>query len=57
MTQVVVMQRKTPEHSSVLVESEAKNPLSTYRNKGWEEFAGLSWLLLEEPDKYGLESI
>ena len=57
MTQVVVMQRHTPDQSSVLVGSEAQNPLPTSSNKNWEDIAGLSWLILEEFDKYGLDPI
>ena len=57
MTQVVVMQRQTPDQSSVLVGSEAKNPLPTSRNRSWEEIAGLSWLIIEDPDKYGIDII
>lgn len=55
MTQVVVMQRQTPSLSSVLLGSETKNPLPTSSKRSWEDLAGLSWLILEDLDKYGLD--
>ena len=57
MTQVVMMQRQTPDQSSVLVGSEAKNPLPTSKNRNWEDVAGLSWLIIEDQDKYGIDTI
>lgn len=55
MTQVVVMQKLTPSKSSFLVGSEAKNPLPARSNLSWEDLAGLSWLILENHNKYGLD--
>ena len=50
MTQVVLFNsRQTTDKSSFLVESEAKNPLLTINKKPWTDFAGLSWIFLDDP--------
>jgi len=50
MTQVVMLQRQTPEQSSALMGSEAKNPLPINGYGSWEDVAGLSWIFLEDSD-------
>ena len=57
MTQVIVMQRQTSDQSSVLVGSEAKNPLPASSKRNWEDIAGLSWLIIEDQDKYDNDTI
>lgn len=57
MTQVVLMKKQTPSQSSVLVGSEAENPLPTSSHRSWEEIAGLSWLFIEDNDKYQMDII
>lgn len=57
MTQVVLMKKQTPSQSSVLVGSEAENPLPTSSHRSWEEIAGLSWLFIEDNDKYQIDTI
>ena len=55
MSQIVLTQRQTTDQPSVLIGSEAKNPLPTSSKRSWDDLAGLSWLILEDLDKYGLD--
>lgn len=56
MTQVVVIQKQTPDKSYSLVGSEAKNPLPS-SNLSWEDVAGLSWIFIDEFDQFYLEKL
>jgi len=57
MTQVVLIQRQTLDPPSVLIGSEAKNPLPICSHISWKEISGLSWLVIENPENYGNEEI
>ena len=57
MTQVVVMQRQPQDQSSVFVGSETKNSFPTNSQRFWEDFAGLSWLIIKDPQKYAMDAI
>ncbi|MDX1441552.1 MAG: hypothetical protein R3237_03760 [Nitrosopumilaceae archaeon] len=48
MSQAVVVQRQKPDQSSVLVGTEAKNPVPSMTNPTWEEIRGLSWVFFED---------
>lgn len=50
MTQVIMLQRQTPEQSSAMMGSEAKRPLPINSAGSWEDVAGLSWIFLGDSD-------
>lgn len=58
MTQVVLFtDRQKNNQSAELAGNEAKNPLPKSSKRNWEDIAGLSWLIIEDQDKYDNDTI
>ncbi len=56
MTQVVVMLRQTPDQSPILIQSEVKNHPLTSSSRSLKDIVGLSWLIPDDHETYGLDT-